>query len=391
MNVTARSYFFSSYRSQVIFVTYVSIGSSVLSKNSTAHDGRPLKRQRSLSLNVVARAREPYLCTAIETTIKDLPIAFSFHPTIMPSPLAYCLIVTLLLPLVLAHGSRFQRLRFGKVVIFGDSYTDTDNVYKLSRRTWPLSPPYYRGRFCNGPIWLDQLHLFRVSNYAYGGATTDNNFVQGSVKFNTLLVPGVRQQVGLYLKDIKSNKVKVNYNDTLFILWAGGNDLYFNKTVSPFAVVASLLNSVKDLLGAGAKHLLVFNAVPAQSIPASQAFGVPPAVLAAITNAFNAALKNGLGIIQNSTDATISLFDINLLISKVVADKSSYFTNTVDNCWIARNATTIENLCGDPGRYVFVDLLHFTSRVHDLIANAVRPFLLTSYAVNNADCYVRRV
>ena len=65
------------------------------------------------------------------TTIKDLPIPLPFHQTIMSAPLAYCLALTLVLPLLLAHRPRFQQLRFGNVVTFGDSYTDMGNFYKL--------------------------------------------------------------------------------------------------------------------------------------------------------------------------------------------------------------------------------------------------------------------
>ena len=67
---------------------------------------------------------------------KVLPIPYSFHPTIiMWSPLVFCFAVSIFLPLVLAHGSRFQRLRFGQVVTFGDSYMDIGNAYKLSHRS----------------------------------------------------------------------------------------------------------------------------------------------------------------------------------------------------------------------------------------------------------------
>jgi hypothetical protein len=54
------------------------------------------------------------------------------------------------------------------------------------------------GRFSNEPIWVDQLDVFRVSDYAYGRATTDNNPVQGYNKANTVPVSGMRQQIQIY-------------------------------------------------------------------------------------------------------------------------------------------------------------------------------------------------
>jgi phospholipase/lecithinase/hemolysin len=240
------------------------------------------------------------------------------------------LVFVVFLPVLLGQLSIFPDFRFKNVVTFGDSYTDTGNVYRVSRGAWPRSPPYYRGRYCNGPNWVDQLKVFGVKNYAYGGATTDNNVVQGYAAFNTIPVPGVRQQIGIYLNQTRLNSI--NFANTLYILWAGGNDLVDNPTLSPPAIIASLLNSVKDLLAVGAKHILVFNALPIQSIPVTQTLA-SQAALTYLTSLFNTALTADLAIIQqNNTQASLNIFDINSLIWKVVASTSGYFTNTTTNC-----------------------------------------------------------
>jgi outer membrane lipase/esterase len=300
---------------------------------------------------------------------------------------ASLLVSIVFLPVVIGQLPIFPDFRFKNVVIFGDSYSDTGNLYRLSHGTWPLSPPYYRGRYCNGPNWVDQLKFFGVTSNAYGGATTDNNFVQGYGKFNSIPVPGVRQQIGTYLTRPGSNRI--NFASTLYILWAGGNDFADKPTLSPPSIVTSLLNSVNDLLAAGAKHILVFNAVPAQSVPASQGLA-SPAILSYLTSLFNNALTADLAVIQqNNPQASLNIFDINSLISKVVASNSSYFINTTTNCWNSANATTIIKLCSNPEKYVFLDIQHFTNRVDALIADAVRQFLLTSFEVNSSGCYVR--
>jgi thermolabile hemolysin len=50
---------------------------------------------------------------------------------------------------------------------------DGNGVYKLSDGTFP-PPPYFEGRFSNGPVWVEylskKLGLASV-NYAAGGAT----------------------------------------------------------------------------------------------------------------------------------------------------------------------------------------------------------------------------
>ena len=108
-------------------------------------------------------------------------------------------VLCLFLPVLVAdsHSSEqaAEEFRFKSIVIFGDSYSDNGNVYKLSNRAWPLSPPYYRGRYCNGLNWVDQLKVPGVSCYAYGGATTDNTIVQGFGGPQSIPVPGIRQQI----------------------------------------------------------------------------------------------------------------------------------------------------------------------------------------------------
>jgi outer membrane lipase/esterase len=278
-----------------------------------------------------------------------------------------------------------QDIRFTDIVIFGDSYSDNGNVYRLTDRTYPVSPPYWYGRFCNGPMWVDQLYVSGIENYAYGSATTDNNLVQGYTKGNTVPVPGILQQVQTYLNQNKPSKS--DFNCTLYIISGGANDFIFNSTLTPVQIVPSLLKSVTTLLAAGAKYILVFNQVPFQSYPFTRPFNNVP-LFTEFTDAANELTTVLLAQIQTSfPQASLNIFNLNLVISKVLAP-STYFTNTVDNCWVAVNATYVQILCPNPDRYVFLDVFHVTTRVHALIAEALRPFFYDSYQVNNAACYI---
>ncbi|CAG8637055.1 21291_t:CDS:2 [Cetraspora pellucida] len=179
------------------------------------------------------------------------------------------------------------RKKYNKMVVFGDSFTDNGNVYNLTNKNWP-SKINYKGHFCDGKIWAEYLAEMlnvKLENYAFGGATADSKFVQGSTGPNKHKVPGIKQQIEAFIsantkseKSMNSNpklnklqsffKVNANstrlkkfmkkksskqpnndFSKTLFAVWDTGNDYYFtNMTASPLLVVQSILDAL---------HLLV--------------------------------------------------------------------------------------------------------------------------------------
>ncbi|CAF3891239.1 unnamed protein product, partial [Rotaria sp. Silwood1] len=142
-----------------------------------------------------------------------------------------------------------KKLLYDTIVCFGDSNSDTENAYKLTGYKWPVDPPYYNGRFSNGKIWIEKLGIQNLINYACGDATTDNNLVQGFTAIN-VRVPGVRQQITKYINT--ADLSQVNFHRTIFIIWAGANDYFYNITLPASIVVKSLINGINDLLQIGA-------------------------------------------------------------------------------------------------------------------------------------------
>jgi len=48
---------------------------------------------------------------------------------------------------------------YENLYVFGDSYCDVGNLFAATGGAVP-SAPYYKGRFCNGLIWVDHVAYF---------------------------------------------------------------------------------------------------------------------------------------------------------------------------------------------------------------------------------------
>ena len=94
---------------------------------------------------------------------------------------AVSIVGALFLSLASAQASAYSQL-----YVFGDSLSDTGNLFAATGGTNPI-PPYFNGRFSNGPVWVETLaaslglpvnpSLLGGTNYAFAGAVTGPSFV----------------------------------------------------------------------------------------------------------------------------------------------------------------------------------------------------------------------
>lgn len=108
--------------------------------------------------------------------------------------------------------AKSKRRGFDTIVSFGDSNSATGNYHNLSGNQW-LSSPYYQGRFSDGPLWVERSEIPNHLNYAYAGATTDNEFANSSIYDANITTPGVRQQVNMYKNS--ANLRRTDFSRTL--------------------------------------------------------------------------------------------------------------------------------------------------------------------------------
>lgn len=276
-------------------------------------------------------------------------------------------------PTVDAH-----KLRFTSVVAFGDDNTDTGNVFALTDHQWPPVPPYNQGRFTDGRLWIENLGIANIQNYAYIGATTDNdNLVTGFTPPNQTSVPDVRQQIRNYLT--QTDIGMVDLSRTLYVIWAGTNDYLGNASVTADLVVSSLVNAVYDLLVVGVTHLVLVNQPPLYAYPGF-AYAHPDLNLTLKSQILtqNQLLQTNLSILDLLNNrASIRVFDVYSLIDNILVGNATSKLNAVDPCWIIGGDILLSN-CSNPKQYVFIDELHLTSTIHQMIANGFRQFLCSS-------------
>src|ERR1700709_490686 len=86
----------------------------------------------------------------------------------------------LTLVLLLRGAMPASAQNYSRLFVMGDSLSDDGNLYHAVFGLYPQSPPYYKGRFSNGPVWAENLApkmgltFNSATDYAYGGAKTDS-------------------------------------------------------------------------------------------------------------------------------------------------------------------------------------------------------------------------
>jgi outer membrane lipase/esterase len=236
-----------------------------------------------------------------------------------------------------------------QLVVFGDSLSDNGNLFAA---TGNPPPPYYMGRFSNGPVWVeylaDRLNV-PLNDFAYGDAQTDTNNAD-------LPGTGIEAQVAGYLTAHPTLDASA-----LYIL-QGGTDDYLAGQSNPAIPVGNLTGELTELAQHGAKRFLVMN------LPD---LGLTPELLGTflqgpgtqLSQANNLLLADSLqGLSASFPGDQFKLLDMYSIQHEVTADPTAFgFTNVTD--------AYLLNGSGDPNKYLYWDAGHPTTAAHQLIAD----------------------
>lgn len=255
---------------------------------------------------------------------------------------------------------------YSGLIVFGDSLSDVGNL-KQSTVLFPVSPPYYQGRFSNGPVYSEllasELGLGTLTHSGAGGT----NYAVGGAQATGGLIKSVDQQVGEFLAGGSVD------SSALFVLFGGANDLLGEQT-DVTVPVNSLLANAEELIAEGARNILVANLPLLGLTPRFNGDPQGAATMTQLTQQFNATLSAGLDLLEtNEPDAHIFRFDVEGLITNVVSDPGAFgLANVTDSAAPGLGPTSLfynaNNIVDEPDTYLFWDDLHPTRVAHAMLA-----------------------
>jgi phospholipase/lecithinase/hemolysin len=287
------------------------------------------------------------------------------------------------------------------VYIFGDSLSDTGNVFTLTGFLASLRPdlipaplpdtPSLKGRFSDGPMWVETLAeragfaeadapAGMTLGPAFGGVILPgaggNNYAVAGARagaggsFDAFgIATGVEVQVGFYLG---GNTVDPQ---ALYVVLVGGNDIRdaAAEPIKPLrdarvrAAAESYRDAVARLAQAGAKRILVGNSPDIGQTPEARATNRAAASTDA-TRVFNRSLERLLERLARDEGITIARLDMFGLFEAIVEDSARGgrrfgITDVTTPCFLQPPGT-------DCSSHLFADDLHPTGAGHRILGEA---------------------
>ena len=235
------------------------------------------------------------------------------------------------------------------------------------------------GRYSNGRNYLDFLGMMlgtavsTENGFAWGGATTNNDFIPAHSTFIDGLVPAVKQQVDSYLDQSRQDDPAT----TLFIIMVGYNDFWWfvkrkEYSISALTSVArqvatNMFRSAATLYSqAGARRFLIANIVDMLLHPdAATKTAEQRAAYGILSKEFEAFFDAKLAKFATTyADADVTKFDVNSLFVEITTSPSCFgYDNVVAAC---ANGT---RLCENPYGALWIDEWHFSTQTHKRVAD----------------------
>ena len=265
------------------------------------------------------------------------------------------------------------------LVVFGDSLSDMGNGNSSALVSLAFSsPPYWQGRFSNGPVWIEHVSDSYGLNTTFGNGINsgDNRAFGGSQTgqgYSYVILPNTGAQINNYLANVQSS---FSSSDVIF-LWAGGNDFLYG-TGNPDLISQNMASHVKTLAEAGASRFVVANLPPLELTPEGAGrTSQQQATMASDIVSYNSKLSVEINNLSNSMNLDITLIDAWTVFNQIVDNAGHVgITNTQDQACIGGTSIGAlplpicgsgANVVSNVDEYLFFDKAHPTATMHEII------------------------
>src|SRR5262245_62105098 len=283
-------------------------------------------------------------------------------------------------------GPAAARFPFDELLVFGDSTSDSGNVWNLTGLHIHSDPPYLEGRFSNGPVWVDRLaarlgfdplipseaNAVIGNNYAYGGAEAGPGFslVCAPVDGVKTCAPNIGKQIENFL----SLHNRTLDGDELIIVQGGAN----NNNGKNAAV--HIGGHIATLAGAGGEFFLVPYLERLSQYPG---FDHSDRHWNKFVADFNETLGSKLAALEETfAGITIVRMDLTGLTDDLISDPGLYgLTNVTDPACPGCNFVGVPPgpIVENPDEFMYWDQTHFTAAVHQVIGDFAYDELLAAF------------
>jgi phospholipase/lecithinase/hemolysin len=271
--------------------------------------------------------------------------------------------------------------------VFGDSLADIGRFYQATGRTIPASPPYFDGRFSNGPVAVETLaeelglNLTLHTDFAIGGALTGaTNFFD---RPPVIQFGGVLSQIASFRSQAAALGAGA---EDLYVIWAGSND-FLNLPANPTpeiinaaitSAVGNIASAVSSLAQSGAQNIVVAQTPNLGRVPQSLEAGL----LQPLTN-LSLAFNNALGTALNALEPTLGganvvLTDLFPISESIAQNPAAFGFINITSGYLASVTNPVPvNPSADPNQFFFWDRVHPTTRVHGFFADVFEQSIIS--------------
>lgn len=264
--------------------------------------------------------------------------------------------------------------QINKIVSFGDSISDTGNIYNGSQWLFPNDNSWFLGHFSNGFVWTEYLAEHKdlpVYTWAIGGAEGEDAYV---------VLTGIGGQIESYLEYMQLSK---NYDpkDTLVTFEFGLND-FVNDDRTVAEVSDDFTEALETLVENGIENMIILNLPDATQAPQFKynTDGTTDEIREKLIE-FNAFIETEV-VSYQAQGFNFVLYDTSTLFDNLIESPESYgLRNATDSCLDINRSSSIDYLqthalrsdCSTYGSdtYLFWGVTHPTTKTHSIIADEI--------------------